>query len=218
MAFTAALIGMGLTAAEAATIAGAAGAGAGAAAAGTGAAAGALGTGAAAGAAGLGAGGLGALGAEGAAIPAMASAPAASALPIGPMMGSGAEAIGGGGALGTGSGAAGSTSPFNAFFAPSGGFSQGLDKLGSVGQSMGQDMMPKSTTDYLKLGQMGSQMASPSPMRPAAPPPMMRPGGSAIPLGDPQRLQSLTVGGGGGGGGLDPRTLAMLAKLLGGQR
>jgi hypothetical protein len=135
------------------------------------------------------------------------------------MMGSGAEAIGSGGALGTGSGAAGSTSPLSAFFSPGGTGGNALNAVKSVGSNMLSDATPKSTTDYLKLGQTASSMMGggqrPAPM---PPPPMMRPGGSAIPMGDPQANMGRIIPPGGGrmgGGGIDPRTLAILAKLMG---
>jgi hypothetical protein len=228
MAFTAALVAMGLTAAEAAAVAGAAGtaaAGAGAAAPAVAGAAGALGAGAGAGAAGMGAGGIGTL-AGASALPEAATAiPAASsALPIGPAMGAGVEGGTGalthsalpiGPAMGEGVEAVGSnavsSSPswWDKFFQ---GAKDLPGKAWDKGGDMMSDMAPKSTRDYLALGQTGKSMlgGGGSPPMPS-PPPLMRPQGSAIPLGDPQRLKSLSVG----GGGINPQMMAVLAKLLG---
>lgn len=83
---------------------------------------------------------------------------------------------------------------------------------------VGQSMKPKSTGDWMRLGQTGTSMMGGGGGRPAMPaPPPQRLGGSAIPISNPQSLQRFSMAPG-GRGGLDPQTMAILQKLLLGRR
>jgi hypothetical protein len=160
---------------------------------------------------------------QAAAIAPATAAPASSALPAtgltGPAtaaeIGSGAEAISQGGALSTGM--------MSPSMAPSAGVAPTPPPNSTMG-ALKEFFVPKggmTTQDYMKLGQMSGSMmgggggGGSRPQAPAAP--LTPPNQPSLTATSPQALQgfSLAPRGRSGGGGLDPRTLQILARLMG---